>query len=460
VSLLAVGLNHTTAPVDVRERLAVPREQIGESLSGLRHQASLSEVVLLSTCNRVEVYAVQPDAVQPDRIVDALAQLRGMSGELVRRHCFVREHDNAARHIFRVAASLESMVVGEPQILGQVKEAWQLARERQTVGPILDRCLTMAFRGAKRVRSETDVARGGASVASVAVELARSIFGQLRGSTVALIGAGEMARQAALHLRADGAEQVLVVNRSRERGEELALSIGGRYLGWDQLDEALVSADVVITSTGANQLVNVMGGTNQPLTHIIEPRMMRRIMRRRRGAPIFMVDIAVPRDVDPKVGRLDSVYVYDVDDLQKILGQNLQARGSEAEAAGAVLEQEIAAFLHWQRARALNPVIRDLRSHAHSIMQHELDKALVRLGQLGTLDEAQREVVAALGHAITQKILHRPLKALRESAIHAEGDDLSGALRTLFALEQALDEQDVAIQVDGEVDESDDPVEL
>nr|ACJ66827.1 glutamyl tRNA reductase [uncultured bacterium pSY1435] len=454
MSLLAVGLNHTTAPVDVRERLAVPREQIGESLAGLRQHASLSEVVLLSTCNRVEVYAVQPDAAAPDRIVDALAQLRGMSGELVRRHCFVREHDNAARHIFRVAASLESMVVGEPQILGQVKDAWQLARERQTVGPILDRCLTMAFRGAKRVRSETDVARGGASVASVAVELARSIFGQLRGSTVALIGAGEMGRQAALHLRADGAEQVLVVNRSRERGEELAGSIGGRYLGWDQLDEALVSADVVITSTGANSLIM----PNQPM-HIIEPRMMRRIMRRRRGAPIFIVDIAVPRDVDPKVGRLDSVYVYDVDDLQKILGQNLQARGHEAEAAGAVLEQEIAAFLHWQRARALNPVIRDLRAHARSIMQHELDKALVRLGQLGELDEAQREVVAALGHAITQKILHQPLKALRESAIHAEGDDLSGALRTLFALEQALDEQDVAIEV-GEVDETDEPVDL
>jgi glutamyl-tRNA reductase len=452
MSLLAVGLNHTTAPVDVRERLAVPREQIGESLSGLLQHASLSEVVLLSTCNRVEVYAVQPNALQPDRIVDALAQLRGMSGEIVRRHCFVREHDNAARHIFRVAASLESMVVGEPQILGQVKDAWQLARERQTVGPILDRCLTMAFRGAKRVRSETDVARGGASVASVAVELARSIFGQLRGSTVALIGAGEMGRQAALHLRADGADQILVVNRSRERGEELALEIGGRYLAWDQLDEALTKADVVITSTGAN----AMASSAPSATHIIEPRMMRRIMRRRRGAPIFMVDIAVPRDVDPKVGKLDSVYVYDVDDLQKILGQNLQARGQEAEAAGVVLEQEIAAFLHWQRARALNPVIRDLRAHAHSIMQHELDRALTRLGQLGPLDDTQREVVSALGHAITQKILHRPLKALRESAMQAEGDDLAGALRTLFALEQALDDQDVRDEVDG----ADEPVEL
>jgi glutamyl-tRNA reductase len=443
MSLLAVGLNHTTAPVDLRERLAFPREQIGESLSGLQQRASLSEVVLLSTCNRVEVYAVQLDAPRPDRIVDALAQLRGMPGEVVARHCFVREHDNAARHIFRVAASLESMVVGEPQILGQVKEAWQLARERQMVGPILDRCLTMAFRGAKRVRSETDVARGGASIASVAVELARSIFGQLRGSTVALIGAGEMGRQAALHLRADGAERVVVVNRSRDRGEELAAVIGGHYLGWDQLDEALLEAAVVVTSTGAST----------PDTHVIETGRMRRIMRKRRGKPIFMVDIAVPRDVDPEVGRLDSVYVYDVDDLQKILGQNLQARGNEAEAAGVVLEQEIAAFLHWQRARTLNPVIRDLRAHARSIMQHELDKAYLRLGQL---DDDQREVIAALGHAITQKLLHRPLKALRESAITAEGDDLSGALRTLFALEQALEHEDEP----DEVDVDDEPVEL
>jgi glutamyl-tRNA reductase len=429
MNLLAVGLNHTTAPVDVRERLAVPREQIGESLSGLVRRASLSEVVLLSTCNRVEVYAVQPDRPQPDSIVDALADLRGVQSDVVRRHCFVREHDGAARHIFRVAASLESMVVGEPQILGQVKDAWQLARERQTVGPILDRCLTMAFRGAKRVRSETEIARGGASVASVAVDLARSIFGELRGSTVALLGAGEMSRQAALHLRAAGAARVMVVNRSRERGEALASAVEGQYFDWDRLDEALISADVVVTGTGATEpIVNV--------------RTMRKIMRKRRGKPIFFVDIAVPRDVEPQVGRLDSVYVYDVDDLQKILSQNLAARGQEAEAANAVLEQEIAAFLHWQRARSLNPVIRELRSHARAIVQREVDKAIKRLGQL---DEDQREVIATLGHAITQKILHRPLKALRESAIRAEGDELAGALRTLFALEQALDDEDVAL---------------
>ena len=431
MSLLAVGLNHTTAPVDLREQLAIPRDRLGESLARLVNRAALSEAVLLSTCNRVEVYAVQPRQPSPDRIVEALADLCGVRRDLIRDHCFVREQDKAARHIFRVAASLESMVVGEPQILGQVKDAWQLARERQTVGPILDRCLTMAFHGAKRVRSETELARGGASVASVAVDLARSIFGELAGSTVALLGAGEMARQAAIHLRGAGSTRILVVNRSAQRGQALAEAVGGDYLPWSELDSALTRAEVIVASTGATQPV-------------IEPRMMRKIMRRRRGAPMFFVDIAVPRDIDPRVGRLDSVYVYDVDDLQKILTSNLELRGREAEAAGRVLEEEVTAFLHWQRVRSLTPVIRELRGHARSIMERELARAANKLGP--EIDEAQRaaivDVMHTLGHQITQKILHRPLTALRESAIHASGEDLSGALRTLFALEEALDTED------------------
>lgn len=425
MSLLAVGLNHTTAPVDLRERLAFPPTEQAEGLAGLLRSASLSEVVLLSTCNRVEVYAVQPE-LRPDRIVDALAELRGVGSELVRRHCFVREHEGAARHIFRVAASLESMVVGEPQILGQVKDAWKLARERQTVGPILDRCLTMAFRGAKRVRSETDIARGGASVASVAVDLARSIFGELPGTRVALLGAGEMARHAALHLRSAGASDITVVNRSPERAAELANAIAGRSLAWDRLEDALIEADVILASTGAREPV-------------IQHRAMKSIMRKRRGRPIFFVDIAVPRDVEPKVGELDGVYVYDVDDLQKVLHQNLAARGGEREAAGKLLEREITAFLHWQRARSLNPVIRDLREHTASVVQAELERALHRLGEL---NPDQRKVLDGLGHAITQKLLHRPLTALRDSAIHPKGPDLGGAVRTLFCLEANPDSPD------------------
>ncbi|MFV8754540.1 glutamyl-tRNA reductase [Nannocystaceae bacterium ST9] len=425
MNLLAVGLNHTTAPVDLRERLSFPQGEVAEGLAGLIRRASLSEVVLLSTCNRVEVYAVQPEH-RPERIVEALAELRGIGSDLVRKHCFVREHDGAARHIFRVAASLESMVVGEPQILGQVKDAWKIARERQTVGPILDRCLTMAFRGAKRVRSETDIARGGASIASVAVDLARSIFGELPGTRVALLGAGEMARHAAMHLRGAGASEITVVNRSPERATELANAVAGRAMAWERLEDALIGADVVIASTGAREPV-------------IELRAMKTIMRKRRGKPIFFVDIAVPRDVEPKVGELDGVYVYDVDDLQKVLHQNLAARGGEREAAGKLLEEEIAAFLHWKRARSLNPVIRELREHAQSIAQGELERALHRLGELSP---EQRKVIETLGHAITQKILHRPLKALRDSAIHAhaQGPDLGGAVRTLFALEHALGE--------------------
>lgn len=440
MNLLAVGLNHTTAPVDLRERLSFPQGEVAEGLAGLARRASLSEVVLLSTCNRVEVYAVQPEQLRPEQIVEALAELRGIGPDLVRKHSFVREHEGAARHIFRVAASLESMVIGEPQILGQVKDAWKIARERQTVGPILDRCLTMAFRGAKRVRSETDIARGGASIASVAVDLARSIFGDLAGSRVALLGAGEMARHAAMHLRGAGASEITVVNRSPERAAELALAVAGRSLAWDRLADALIEADVVIASTGARE-------------PIIELRAMKSIMRKRRGRPIFFVDIAVPRDVEARVSELDGVYVYDVDDLQKVLHQNLAARGGEREAAGKLLEEEITAFLHWQRARSLNPVIRDLRGHAQSIVQLELDRALHRLGELSP---EQRKVVETLGHSITQKILHRPLKALRDSAIHAEGPDLGAALRTLFALEHAL-EGSAALEGCGPALDADDP---
>lgn len=423
MNLLAVGLNHTTAPVDLRERLSFPQSEVAESLAGLVHRASLSEVVLLSTCNRVEVYAVQPEQLRPERIVEALADLRGLGSDVVRKHCFVREQEGAARHIFRVAASLESMVVGEPQILGQVKDAWKIARERQTVGPILDRCLTMAFRGAKRVRSETDIARGGASVASIAVDLARSIFGELKGARVALLGAGEMARLAAMHLRGAGASEISVVNRSPERAAELAAAVAGRALGWERLDEALIAADVVIASTGARE-------------PIIDLRLMKTIMRKRRGRPIFFVDIAVPRDVEARVAELDGVYVYDVDDLQKVLHQNLAARGGEREAAGKLLEEEITAFLHWKRARSLNPVIRGLREHAQTIVQTELERALHRLGELSP---EQRKVMESLGHSITQKILHRPLKALHESAVHPSGPDLGGALRALFALDPGLE---------------------
>lgn len=420
MNLFAVGLNHRTAPVELREQLAVPAERLSEQLPGLVERAELSEVMLLSTCNRVEVYGVG-GAGDPRGVVEALAALQGVREVDVDGHCFVRNDHSAARHIFRVAASLESMVVGEPQILGQVKDAYQAARDVGTVGAVLDRCLTMAFKGAKRVRTETAIARGAASVPSVAVDLARSIFGELTGKKALLVGAGEMSEQAAVHLRASGVAKIAVVNRTEGRGRTLAEAVDGRYAQWSQLESELRDTDIVVTSTGSQEPV-------------IGPRMMKKVMRARRGAPVFMVDIAVPRDVDPKVARLDQVFLYNVDDLQDIVHENMESRAAQAELAGQVVEEEVSAFLQWGRARAAAPVLKMLQSHGREIVDDETRKALQKLGELAP---EQRKVVETLAHQVMQKLLHRPMKAVRDSAGQAADERLATSLARLFWLEQS-----------------------
>jgi glutamyl-tRNA reductase len=423
VSLVAVGLNHETAPVELREQVAIPREQIGENLEGLIRKASLREVMLLSTCNRVEIYAVRDPAAAPEEILHAFAEMRGINDATLREHSFVRDDGNAVRHIFRVAASLESMVVGEPQILGQVKDAYQLARDKGSVGAVLDRCLTMAFKGAKRVRTNTDIARGGASVASVSVDLARSIFGDLGDGSVLLVGAGEMAEAAAARFRAAGAKRITVVNRSEKRGRMLSDSVGGRYAGWDELERELTAADIVLSSTGATDVV-------------IDRRLMRRVMKARRGEPMFLVDIAVPRDIDARVGDLESVFLYDVDDLRGILDQNMEGRSASAEVAGKLVDEEVIAFLRWSRTRNIAPILRDLKFHTRGIIDQEVAKTLTRMGDISP---QQQQAVEALAHAITQKLLHRPMSALREAAGEGgeSGAELANAANTLFGLEES-----------------------
>ncbi len=423
MSLTAVGLNHTTAPVELREQLAVPREELETHLDGLIRSARLEEVMLLSTCNRVEVYAVHGEQRSHDYVVDALAELRGVRSRDMRSHAFARGNDDAARHIFRVTASLESMVLGEPQILGQVKDAYRAARDAGTVGSVLDRCLTMAFRGAKRVRNETLVSTGAASVASVSVDLAVSIFGDLVGQRVLVVGAGLMAQQAAMHLRGAGAGSMVVVNRSEARGRTLAEAVGGRYVEWSRLEAELAETDIVVTSTGAK-------------TPVIDRGMVRRAIRARRGKPLFLVDIAVPRDVDPRVGRLSQVYLYNVDDLQAIVQENLQSRAAHAEQASVLVDQEVDAFLRWTRSRAVAPVLKKLEDHAVDIRDREVGRALARLGELSP---EQRKVIESLGHAIVRKMLHHPLSAVREAGEEGSSE-LAGAVARLFPLEGADDD--------------------
>jgi glutamyl-tRNA reductase len=418
--LLAVGINHKTAPVDLRERLAFPQDDLRAALARLQERAELGEVMVVSTCNRVEVYAVGPSWARcGEAVLQALAELRGVPLAELTPHTFVRGEQAAASHIFRVASSLESMVVGEPQILGQVKEAFELAQRSGTVGGLLDRCLSSAFRAAKRVRTETEIARGAASVPSVAVDLARSIFGELRGCGALLVGAGEMAQQAGVHLKAGGVAELTVVNRSEARGQALAAELEGRYAGWDQLELELRRADIAVTSTGS------------PLP-VIDRALLKRVMKARRGAPIFLVDIAVPRDVDPEVTKLEQVFLYNIDDLQGIVHDNLRSRVAEAERAGVVVEAEVVEFVRWQRARAIGPILKGLQVQARSVVEGELARLKSKLQGL-TPD--QQKAVEMLANGVAQKLLHRPMTALREAAAVEGGPDLAGAVQTLFGVE-------------------------
>ena len=422
--LVAVGINHKTAPVELRETVASSGEELHELLLALQEEAGLQEAMVVSTCNRVEIYGVARGWAQAgERSLRVLAERRGVAPDALVHHGFVRGSREAAEHIFRVAASLESMVVGEPQILGQVKDAFDLARSHGTVGAILDRCLTSAFRGAKRVRSETAIARGAASVPSVAVDLARSIFGELSDCAALLVGAGEMSQQSGANLRSAGISTITVVNRTAPRGEALAAELGGRYVPWEGLSEQLARADIVITSTGSQRPV-------------IDRALLRPVMRARRGAPIFLVDIAVPRDVDPDVLKIEEVFVYNIDDLQGIVDSNMRTRAVEAERASELLIGEIDGFVGWQRSRSVGPVIQRLHAHARAVAEGEL----ARLGgRFGEMTPSQRKAVESLAHGIVRKLLHRPVTSLRQATQGDEGyaaNALVEAVETLFGLEE------------------------
>ncbi len=417
--LFAIGLNHKSAPVELRERLAVPADDHARIVSGLRELTGLSEAMVVSTCNRVEVYGVGPaKSIAGDAVIAALAELRRVEVGELGDHAFVRAAGDAARHIFRVTASLESLVVGEPQILGQVKEAFERAKENGAVGPVLDRCLSLAFKSAKRVRSETEIARGAANVSSVAVELASTIFGELAGCVALVIGAGEMAEGAATHLRADGVAEIVVVNRSPDRGRSLAERVQGRFEPWDRLAAELARADIVITSTGAARPV-------------IDRALLKPVIKGRRGRPLFFVDIAVPRDVEADVTKLPQVFLYNVDDLQQIVHDNLRNRRGEAERASALVDEEVGEFLQWMRTRAIGPLIGELQSFGRDVVAAEIERVLPKLGELS---EAQRAIVEQLARQIMQKLLHRPMANVRKGAEHLDPAALAEALAALFEL--------------------------
>jgi glutamyl-tRNA reductase len=415
---IVVGLSHRTAPVEVRERLAVPPDRLEQELREIAASGRFDEALLISTCNRVELYATSANPIAASQVAnDELA--RRLPETATADVLYQERGVDVVRHAFRVASSLDSLVVGEPQILGQVKEAFDAAKGAGTMGTLLGRCFTQAFATAKRVRNETGIAEGTVSVSSIACELAKKIFGNLEGRRTLLLGAGEMGESAARSLRQTGTN-LHVINRSEERARTLADSCGGRAVPYERLPVELADADVVIASTASQKF-------------ILTPELMKAVGRSRRHRPLFIIDIAVPRDVDPRVGNMDNVFVYDVDDLQQVAEENLAERAREAALAERIVEEELDAFLSWRRSLELAPTIVALRKRFGQIAEEEVQRALPRLEGLS---ESDRAVLEAMSRSMVNKLLHEPMTQLKAGAGEADGPLLIDAVRRLFAISE------------------------
>ncbi|HTJ81068.1 MAG TPA: glutamyl-tRNA reductase [Polyangiaceae bacterium] len=432
--IVCVGLSHRTAPVEVREQLAVRRDDVTRVIDAIRTGTPAAEVAILSTCNRVEVYAALPrgqkaDAVKLDETARAIAaQLASHGGPAVGPALMRRHGSEALRHLFRVASSLDSLVLGEPQILGQLKEAVQIATEHGSVGPTLGRALHKALTVGKRVRTETQIGAGQVSVSSVAIELAGQIFGDLAGKSAVMVGAGEMAESAAKLLVKQGAK-LIVVNRSPERARRLAAEVGGQPRDWGELNWCLLEADIVVTSTSSP-------------TFVVTEAALKTARKARRGKSLFLIDIAVPRDVDPAVGSLDGVYLYDIDDLEQIVAESLAGRGAEAARAEKIVEAEVAAYDAKETELGMNPVIVGLRARVRATLLAELERSLG--GKLKHLGEPERAALGAMLDAATNKLCHRPTSRLRALAADSRCGDYVEVVRDLFDLPERPDATDEA----------------
>ncbi len=430
--VLVVGLSWRTAPVSVREKLAFHDDELCASLQTLLSNSILEEAVILSTCNRVEVYACTSKSAPASGVSQAaalvrsfLAKSRGLKAEKLSEYLYEYVEVDAVSHLFQVASAVDSMVVGESQILGQLKSAFGTASREGAIGAVLGRCMERSFNVAKRVRTETGISRGAANVSSVAVELAKRVFGDLAGKSVLVIGAGKMSALAARHLRADGAARICVTNRSLDRAERLAAEIDGIAKPWENLELEIANADVVISSTGARE-------------PILTKKLMKRAMKLRRYKPCFVMDIAVPRDVESSVGKLEGVYLFDVDDLEKLVSENLKERKSEATAATHLIDAEVALFETWRKQQYVVPTIRALREHFHQVARTEVEKAVQQLAKQGS--ESEREnAMRKLATGIANKLLHTPMNALKNTD-HTE--ELSQATHQLFSLSEPGIESD------------------
>jgi len=422
--IVVVGLSHHTAPIGVREAIALPAEAVPVLLRELCDDALVGEALIVSTCNRVELVAAGK-SVDADltRVVEVCAAALCQRAPQIREHLYRYAGGAAVKHLFRVAASLDSLVLGEPQILGQLKHAFEVAREERALGPILNRTVPRALRVAKRVRTETSIGSGQVSVPSVGVDLARQIFGEFSGRFVMLVGSGEMAEAAAKQLRGAGAK-VVVVGRNLERANEVARAVDGEGRGWDRLGETMVEADVVITSTSAKG-------------YVIDYETVAAARKKRRGQSQFLIDLAVPRDIDPRVEKLDGVYLYNVDDLTAQVKESLSARSREAERAEAIVVHEAIGYERWADAEQATPTIVAVRARLRAALELELSRSLK--GRLKHLSEEDRGALGKMVEASVNRVLHGPTLRLRQAAVVRAADALSldqlaSALAELFDL--------------------------
>lgn len=417
--LCLIGLNYKTAPVEVRERFALTNPQLADS-SVIPLGDAVRECMILSTCNRVEVLTVVSEADAEKALIQHWAEAVGETPERLEPYLYTHKSGEAVRHLFTVASSLDSMVLGEPQILGQLKDAFRDALENRTAKVILGRLLHKSFSVAKRVRSETAIASSAVSISYAAVELAKRIFGNMKDTSAMLIGAGEMAELAAAHLVKSGVKSIYVANRTVERAVQLAADFNGEAVPFEQLFERLAQVDIVISSTGAHE-------------PIISAEDMKPVLRKRKNRPMFLIDIAVPRDIEPAVNGLDNIYLYDIDDLREVVEENLAHRKEEAVKAQAIVEEETGVFCRWLRSLELQPTIVDVIRKGEQVAREEAERGFKRLGPL---TEQQREVIVAMASSIVKKMQHEPLTFLKQHFDEEDaGTHLVSTVRRLFNLD-------------------------
>ncbi len=418
--IILIGLNHKTASLAVRERLFAGCEEENNLLPEFLAIDGVAEVLFLSTCNRVEVVAVIDDNPETaDKLKKALMKKGGLVDD--EATCLYSYRDNEAiKHLFRVTASLDSLVMGEAQILGQVKDAYRQALAKNSSGVALNRLMHRSFRAAKRVRTETEIAANPVSVSFAAVELAKKILGTLTGKKILVIGAGEMAELTGTHLIGSGAEDITVLNRSLVQAAALAEKFHGRAAGLDNLDEALSHADIVISSTGAP-------------SYIITENMIRRALNKRKNRLLFLIDIAVPRDIDPAVDNIENVYLYNIDNLQNIVDENIKNRRREALKAEKIVEEEVTLYSNWLKELEAVPTIVSLRTKAEGIVRAEMEKAQ---GWMSSIENGDKEKIEALVKGIVNKILHAPVAVMKEESAEFNSQDIVAAVRQLFRLDE------------------------